>query len=135
MNQNAKPPDPVEFLRLLWGPFGLPVAGGGAPVFKADEIEKRIADLRLVENWLNMNLQVLRASIQGLEMQQATLSAMQGAFQAAGQHAGISPGVAPDTQASNPFVQGPLADAWWNMLQAQIGKPGNPPASPEPEKK
>jgi hypothetical protein len=32
-----------------------------------------------VENWLNMNLNVLRMTIQGLEMQKAGLTAMQNA--------------------------------------------------------
>jgi len=32
-----------------------------------------------VENWLNMNLNVLRLTIQGLEMQKAGLAALQGA--------------------------------------------------------
>jgi len=76
MNQ---PPDPFEFLKNLWGPMGLPLAGLMAPTLIPDEIERRIAELKSVENWLNMNLNVLRLTIQGLEMQKAGLAAMQNA--------------------------------------------------------
>jgi hypothetical protein len=76
MNQ---PPDPFEFLKNLWGPMGLPLAGLMAPTLLPDEIERRIAELKSVENWLNMNLNVLRLTIQGLEMQKAGLAALQNA--------------------------------------------------------
>ena len=39
-------------------------------------MEKRIADLRSVEAWLNMNLNMIKFSIQGLELQRAALQAM-----------------------------------------------------------
>ena len=76
MNQ---PPDPFEFLKNLWGPMGLPLAGVVAPTLVQDELDRRIAELRSVENWLNMNLNVLRMTIQGLEMQKAGLAAMKNA--------------------------------------------------------
>ncbi len=79
MNQ---PPDPFEFLKNLWGPMGLPPAGVMAPALGQDEIERRIAELKSVENWLNMNLNVLRATLQGLEMQRSGLAAMQEAAKA-----------------------------------------------------
>jgi hypothetical protein len=56
--------------------MGLPPAGM-FPTLNPDEVERRIAELKSVENWLNMNLNVLRTSIQGLEMQRAGLAAMQ----------------------------------------------------------
>jgi len=75
----SQPPDPLEFLKSLWGPMGLPMAGLSTPATAASEVDKRIAELKAVENWLNMNLNVLRMTIQGLEMQKAGLAAMQGA--------------------------------------------------------
>ncbi len=79
MNQ---PPDPFEFLKNLWGPMGLPPAGVMSPTPGQGEIERRIAELKLVENWLNMNLNVLRATIQGLELQKSGLAAMRDAAEA-----------------------------------------------------
>ena len=71
------PPDPYEMFRRLWGPLGVPVPGMAMPTLDPAEVEKRITDLRSVEAWLNMNLNMVKFSIQGLEMQKAALQAMQ----------------------------------------------------------
>ena len=76
------PQDPFEVFRRLWGPLGVPVPGMAMPTLDPQELEKRIQELRSVEMWLNMNLNVLRAAIQGLEMQKAGLQGMQGMQQA-----------------------------------------------------
>jgi hypothetical protein len=76
MADAPNPSDPFEMFRRLWGPLGVPVPGMAMPTLDPQEIEKRIADLRSVETWLNMNLNMLRLSIQGLEMQKAALQAM-----------------------------------------------------------
>jgi hypothetical protein len=95
-DQNA-PQDPFEMFRRLWGPLGVPVPGMAMPTLDPQEIDKRIQDLKSVEAWLALNLNVLRAGIQGLEMQKAGLQGMQGmqeAMQQAmnmGMHAGMPP--------------------------------------------
>ena len=63
--------------RRLWGPLGVPVPGMAMPTLDPQELEKRIADLRSIEAWLNMNLNMVKLSIQGLELQKAALEAMQ----------------------------------------------------------
>ena len=78
---DQNPQDPFEMFRRLWGPLGVPVPGMAMPTLDPQEIEKRIQDLKSVEVWLSMNLNVLRSAIQGLEMQKAGLSAMQQAMQ------------------------------------------------------
>jgi hypothetical protein len=70
-------PDPFEMFRRLWGPLGVPLPGMAMPTLDPNEVEKRIADLRSVEGWLTMNLNMVKFSIQGLEMQKAALQAMQ----------------------------------------------------------
>ena len=70
------PQDPFELFRRLWGPLGVPIPGMAMPTLDPVEIEKRIADLRSVEAWLNMNLNMVKFSIQGLELQRAALQAM-----------------------------------------------------------
>jgi len=100
-------PDPFEFMKKLWNPMGLPMPGMVAPTLDIDAVEKKIADLKSVENWLTLNLNMLRLSIQGLEMQKNTLSAMK-AMQAGAAVTGEQP-------AKNPF-QDPTA--WWSMMQA-----------------
>jgi exonuclease VII small subunit len=92
------PPDPFEVFRRLWGPLGVPVPGMAMPTMDPQEIEKRITELKSVEMWLNMNLNMLRAAIQGLEMQKAGLQQMQGMQQAMQQamQAGMNAGTAQD---------------------------------------
>jgi hypothetical protein len=75
------PQDPFEVFRKLWGPLGVPVPGLAMPTMDPQEVEKRITELKSVEMWLSMNLNMLRAAIQGLEMQKSGLNAMQQAMQ------------------------------------------------------
>jgi hypothetical protein len=107
-------PDPFEFLKSLWNPMGLPMGSMATPTLSIPEIEKRISDLKLVENWLSINLSTLRMSIQALEMQKAALDAMQKA-QAPGSPANVA------------------MEAWMKMMQGAAG--GFPGAPTEPEKK
>jgi len=70
------PPDPFEMFRRLWGPLGVPIPGMAVPTFDPKEVEKRITELRSLEAWLSMNLNMIKLSIQGLELQRAALQAM-----------------------------------------------------------
>ena len=70
------PPDPFEMFRRLWGPLGVPLPGLAVPTLDPQEVDKRIAELRSVEAWLNMNLNMLKFAIQALELQRAALQAM-----------------------------------------------------------
>ena len=79
MADETPPQDPFEMFRRLWGPLGVPIPGMAVPTFDPQEVEKRIAELRSVEAWLNMNLNMLRYSIQALEVQRAALQAMKSA--------------------------------------------------------
>jgi hypothetical protein len=78
MAESKPPQDPFELFRRLWGPLGVPLPGMAMPTLDPDEIEKRIAELRSVEAWLGMNLNMVKFSIQGLEVQKAALLAMRG---------------------------------------------------------
>jgi len=100
-------PDPFEFMKKLWNPMGLPMPGMVAPTLDIGAVEKKIADLKSVENWLNLNLNMLRLSIQGLEMQKNTLGVMK-AMQPA-------PADAAAEATKNPFSD---PTAWWSMMQA-----------------
>jgi hypothetical protein len=119
-------PDPFEFLKLLWGPMGLP--GMVTPTLDVSEVDKRIAELKSVETWLSMNLNLLKMTIQGMEMQRATLSAMRG-MQSAGAEAAKAG--AQGSQAGS--TGNPFADAWWSVLQQAQGP--QPPDREEPAKK
>jgi hypothetical protein len=79
MADDTPPQDPFEMFRRLWGPLGVPIPGMAVPTFDPKEVEKRIAELKSVEAWLQMNLNMLKFSIQGLEMQRAALQALKSA--------------------------------------------------------
>jgi hypothetical protein len=79
MPDEMPPQDPFEMFRRLWGPLGVPIPGMAVPTFDPKEVEKRIAELKSVEAWLQMNMNMLKFSIQGLEMQRAALQAMKDA--------------------------------------------------------
>ena len=102
---STTPTDPMEFLKSLWGNSGMPLPGLVTPTLDTNELEKRITDLKAVEGWLKNNISMLQMTIQGLEMQRATLSALQAISQS---------GSSPEAQA-NPFANPAL---WpWNFMQ------------------
>ena len=102
---STTPTDPMEFLKSLWGNSGMPLPGLVTPTLDTNELEKRITDLKAVEGWLKNNLSMLQMTIQGLEVQRATLSAFQAISQSAS---------SPEAQA-NPFANPAL---WpWNFMQ------------------
>lgn len=49
-----------------------------APTLNVEELEKRIQELKAVQFWLDQNATALKATIQALEVQKMTLSALQG---------------------------------------------------------
>lgn len=65
-----------DLMNSFMGAMRTPVPGMFMPTVDVEELERKITDLKSVENWLKMNLQVLQATIQGLEMQKMTLDSM-----------------------------------------------------------
>lgn len=84
----------VEMMKNMWSNastaskdngmpnFGIPGMSSlnpfGIPTLDIEELDKRIKDLKSVEAWLTLNLNVLQTTVQGLEVQRATLSTLQG---------------------------------------------------------
>ncbi|KVN36152.1 alginate biosynthesis protein AlgP [Burkholderia pyrrocinia] len=120
-----------------------------APLTNVEELDKRITDLRAVEQWLKLNLGMLQSAIQALEVQRATLATLRafGAFAqssmsaaeeaavAAAKAAAASPDAAPEAGAQaaaapadgDAAAQNPAFDpaGWWNLLQAQFSQLAN----------
>lgn len=68
--------DPLEFVKNLWGSMSVPGMGplsSMAPAMSVEDLDKKIADLKTVETWLNLNMQMLRGTIQTLEVQRGTM--------------------------------------------------------------
>ena len=101
--------DIAEFMQKMWNPFGIPVPGFGLPGSAAGvsgmvppfagasgglpfpnpatmfatldpaELERKINDLKVIEGWLQMSLNLMQLSIKTLELQKASLEALRGA--------------------------------------------------------
>jgi hypothetical protein len=89
--------DAAEFMQRLWNPMGIAMPGfGAAPgvsggagampfpnpaamfaTIDPAEVERKIAELKVVENWLTMSLAMMQMSIKTLELQKAALEALQ----------------------------------------------------------
>ncbi|OZI77181.1 PhaM family polyhydroxyalkanoate granule multifunctional regulatory protein [Bordetella genomosp. 12] len=70
----------MEMMRQAWaslaGPGGLGQSLPLTPPMNLEDLERRIAELRTVEGWLRLNLQMLSSSIQGMEVQRATIATL-----------------------------------------------------------
>ena len=145
--------DTLEFVKNLWGGMGVPGMGAlntpglGTPALSTEDLDKRITDLKAVESWLNLNLSMLRTSIQALEVQRGTIAALKSMSdsmaQAMGQQgeqtsslppfsaffnaAGMQQAGTPPQATAQAAPGGATADAamqpavaWWNLLQDQF---------------
>jgi hypothetical protein len=99
------PQQAFEFMQKMWNPFGFAMPGAvappapGAPMPSApapfpnplamfatldpNEVEKKIAELRVIEGWLAMSLNFMQMSIKTLELQKASLEALRAGTAAA----------------------------------------------------
>jgi hypothetical protein len=101
--------DTLDFVKNLWGSMNIPgagmpgVPGLTAPPLSTDELDKRIADLKAVEAWLNMNVTMLRGTIQALEVQRGTLAALK-SMSASMADAMRQSGISTDKMGAMPFA-------------------------------
>lgn len=96
--------DTLEFMKKLWGGVTLPGAsmpGMVMPTLSVEEIDKQIADLKAVESWLTLNMNMLGGTIKALEVQSATLSTLQS--MSANFSAAMKPADAPPVAQPSPF--------------------------------
>lgn len=127
MSTENKAQDPLEFMRNMWGKMGFSLPGMVTPTLDVDELDKRIADMKAVENWLKMNLNSLQMATQALEMQRATIATMQAMSKIASEGGAAAEGQAAQP---NPFASG----MWpWNLMQQAAGaKAAQAPAPTAP---
>jgi hypothetical protein len=128
--------DSLNFVKKLWGGMGvpgmtasgvptMPNMGMPMPTMSLEDMDKRIQELKSVETWLNMNLSMLRNTIQALEIQRATIATlhslsstmsqtMQGAENVSEKNGDDSA----VTSEVTPLVT--QSAAWWNAVQEQF---------------
>lgn len=71
--------DTLDFVKNLWGSMGVPgmsIPGMAVPSLSIDDLDKKIADLKAVEAWLNVNLAMLRGTVHALEVQRGTIATL-----------------------------------------------------------
>lgn len=141
--------DTLEFVRNMWGAMKIP--GMSMPSMSPDDINKQITDLKAVESWLQMNMNMLRTTIQTLEVQSATLAAIQTMGQSFS-HTGISrPATEHEPSFESPFEKSAdeknksaagIPDTaafaaqfanpalWWNTVQDQFAQAVNKVVTP-----
>lgn len=143
--------DSLDLMRRVWGAAGMPTPGGVAqfaaglpgalpsmitPTLDVAELDKRIADLRAVEQWLNLNAQLLRTSIQTLEVQRntiATLKSIGGAV--LGPVTGSTPAPAADAPPQRPKGSFRAPGSAGPFVVAPPPAPAAPPAQPQPARR
>ncbi|WP_295995305.1 PhaM family polyhydroxyalkanoate granule multifunctional regulatory protein [Rugamonas sp.] len=119
--------DTLDFVKNLWGSMSVP--GLTAPTLSVDELDKKINDLKAVEAWLNLNMSMLRGSIQALEVQRGTIATLKsvGASMAAAVNQG--------SDHKSLFESVPYASAFFHHAApnpAQAATRATPPAPPPP---
>ncbi|MEO0314870.1 MAG: hypothetical protein RI928_1326 [Pseudomonadota bacterium] len=144
--------DTLEFVRNMWGAMKIP--GMSMPSMSPDDINKQITDLKAVESWLQMNMNMLRTTIQTLEVQSATLSAIQTMGQSFSQAGTGRPATEAKPGFESPFektadkadkpapgmpdtsalaAQFANTALWWNTVQDQFAQAVNQAVTPAKE--
>jgi len=108
----------------LGGPAGMSGGLGLSPPMNPEELERKIAELKSVENWLKLNLSMLSSTIQGMEVQLATIATLK-SFIAASSAGSANP-QASSTQAAPP--------SWFSGWPTASAQPqSNPQTQAQPE--
>jgi hypothetical protein len=113
--------DTLEFVKNLWGSMNIPgvtVPGMSGSTLSTDELDKKIADLKAVESWLNLNIGMLRGTIQALEVQRGTIATLKSMGESMAQAMG---------KAGNGDTMAPFAQFFSQAAQAAPA-PSAPPS-------
>jgi hypothetical protein len=112
--------DTLDFVKNLWGSMSVP--GLTAPTLSVEELDKKINDLKAVESWLNLNMSMLRGSIQALEVQRNTIATLKS----------VGASLASGVSDKSLFDANPYASAFFNHAREADKKPAAPTPAPTP---
>lgn len=125
--------DTLDFVKNLWGSMSVP--GLTAPTLSVEELDKKINDLKAVEAWLNLNMSMLRGSIQALEVQRGTIATLKSVGASLAAAVNQSGAQANDKSI---FDANPYASAFFHHAREAEKAPAPPPPpaaaeAPKPE--
>lgn len=142
-------PNGFDILKKMWEAFSPPATftspltqlmQSAAPLLDPNEIENRIAEMRAVEQWLTLNLNVLRSTIQAFEVQRATYATLRafgtGGFGAASDAGDAAHPAQGGDAPTPPFGQTGVGDFWrspFGAAGAAQDVEASSPAAAEPE--
>jgi len=114
MTKSVTPRDMFDMWQKMVNPSAYPLQSLMFPMVDAKEIEKKIAELEVVEHWLRANVNMVQMTVQSLQYQLALLKGGEKFQQEL--HAGAPGSQAPELEETN----NPALWAW-NMM-ANAGK-------------
>ena len=76
MADGFDPKDLWDSFQKLWNPLSYPMPPMFQPAMTVEEVDKRIAELQAVENWLKVNLSLVQMTTKTFEMQRSALQTM-----------------------------------------------------------
>jgi hypothetical protein len=71
------PTEPAAMSGMMPGMFAFPNPAAMFAALDPAQVERKVAELRVIENWLAMSLNLTQMSIRTLELQRASLEALQ----------------------------------------------------------
>lgn len=123
----------------LSGANGLTKGLAMQPTLDPAELEKKISELKSVESWLKLNLSMLSSTIQGMEVQLATITTLQlfmsnnrDIAKQSWPSPSATPPAAPSAHSAPPAPSAPAAPAQAQAAEAQVpptAKASSPEAS------
>jgi hypothetical protein len=119
--------DTLDFVKNLWGSMSVP--GLTVPTLSVEELDKKINDLKAVEAWLNLNMSMLRGSIQALEVQRGTIATLKSV--GASLAAAVNQGGKQAGGDKSIFDANPYASAFFHHAREAEKAPA--PAQPQPQ--
>ena len=119
--------DSLNFVKNLWGQMAVPGMPSGivmpTPGMSMEDLDKRLQELKTVETWLNVNMTMLRNTIQALEVQRATIATLHSLSSTMSQTMQGATAATTGTKAeSTEDAASPLGQstAWWQGVQDQF---------------
>jgi len=102
----------LDMMRETWQSLaGVGGLAQAAVPMNLEELDRRITELRTVENWLKLNQSMLASSIQALEVQRATIATLKS-------FAGNASAMTNDPASTNTDA----AQQWWNLMREQFNQ-------------